>query len=67
MLFVLLFSRRVASQSRKTVQGLLHCPSTEAIKTYFFSNSLRLSFAEVVTGIKFSVDCKNLISVGGDG
>ena len=24
-------------------------------------------FSEVVTGLKFSVDCKNLISVGGDG
>jgi len=23
--------------------------------------------SEVVTGLKFSVDCKNLISVGGDG
>ena len=26
-----------------------------------------IAFTEVVTGLKFSVDCKNLISVGGDG
>ena len=47
---------------------LNHTHKSLALLFRHFLNHGRIClFLEVVTGIKFSVDCKNLISVGGDG